>query len=155
MLILASTVTGWVSISSFTSLVAVSVGITNSAVLLKICETTAGNNNYKSIIKRKKNNNNKIVLLGKAKLDTIDVFISKAFINSYISHDELFSINSELNLFRMDFSGLLTDRVRGGQKDPLSKICHTYPAMIKLDMVIPYLKKIQNIYESRDTPLRL
>ena len=122
MLILASTVTGWVSISSFTSLVAVSVGITNSAVLLKICETTAGNNNYKSIIKRKNNNNNnnnnKIVLLGKAKLDTIDVFISKAFINSYISHDELFSINSELNLFRMDLFGATHRLGEGWSKRP-------------------------------------
>ena len=118
MLILASTVTGWVSISSFTSLVAVSVGITNSAVLLKICETTAGNNNYKSIIMRKNNNNNKIVLLGKAKLDTIDVFISKAFINSYISHDELFSINSELNLFRMDLFGATHRSGEGWSKRP-------------------------------------
>ena len=36
---------------------------------------------------------------------------------------------------------------------PLPKICHTYPTMMKLDTVIPYLKKIQKIYESRDTPL--
>ena len=35
----------------------------------------------------------------------------------------------------------------------LPKMCHTYSAMIKLGTVIPYLKKIQQIYESRDTPL--
>ena len=29
----------------------------------------------------------------------------------------------------------------------------THPAMMKLDTVIPYLKKIQKIYKSRDTPL--
>ena len=29
----------------------------------------------------------------------------------------------------------------------------TYPTMMKLGTVIPYLKKIQKIYESRDTPL--
>ena len=34
----------------------------------------------------------------------------------------------------------------------LHKICHTYPIMMKLGTVIPYLKKIQKIYESRDTP---
>ena len=34
---------------------------------------------------------------------------------------------------------------------PLLKICHTYPKMIKLSTVIPYLTKIQNIYKSRDT----
>ena len=41
----------------------------------------------------------------------------------------------------------------GGKKAPLPKICHTYPTMMKLVTVIPYLKEIQKIYESRDTPL--
>ena len=36
---------------------------------------------------------------------------------------------------------------------PLPKIFHIYPAMMKLGTVIPYLKKIQRIYESRDTHL--
>ena len=34
---------------------------------------------------------------------------------------------------------------------PLPKICHTYPTMVKFGTVVPYLKKIQKIYESRDT----
>ena len=52
------------------------------------------------------------------------------------------------------FSGLLTDAGgRGDKKAPLSKICQTYPTMMKPGTVIPYLKKIQKIYESRDTPL--
>ena len=38
------------------------------------------------------------------------------------------------------------------KKAPLPKICHRYPTMMKLGTVIPYLKKIQKIYESRDTP---
>ena len=38
-------------------------------------------------------------------------------------------------------------------KRPRPKICHTYPTMMKLGTVIPYPKKIQKIYESRDTPL--
>ena len=42
---------------------------------------------------------------------------------------------------------------RGPKRPPLPKICPTYPAMMKLGTVIPYLKKIQKIYESRDTPL--
>ena len=41
----------------------------------------------------------------------------------------------------------------GGEKVHLPKICHTYPAMMKVDTVIPHLKNIQKIYESRDTPL--
>ena len=41
----------------------------------------------------------------------------------------------------------------GGVGGHRPKICHTYPTMTKLGTVIPYLKQIQNIYESRDTPL--
>ena len=44
----------------------------------------------------------------------------------------------------------------GGQKVPLPpfpKIYYVYPAMMKLSTVIPYLKKIQKMYESRDAPL--
>ena len=32
----------------------------------------------------------------------------------------------------------------------LSKFCHIYPRMMELDAIIPYLKKIQIICESRD-----
>ena len=53
------------------------------------------------------------------------------------------------------FSGLVTVAGRGvgGKKAPLPKICHRYPTMMKIGTVIPYLKNIQNIYESRDTTL--
>ena len=36
---------------------------------------------------------------------------------------------------------------------PLPKICHTYPTIMKLGTVIPYLRKIQKMYKSRDTSL--
>ena len=36
---------------------------------------------------------------------------------------------------------------------PLPKICHTYPTIMKLGTVIPYLRKTQKIYKSRDTSL--
>ena len=36
---------------------------------------------------------------------------------------------------------------------PLPKIPHTYPTMMKLDTVIPYLRKIQKVYKSRGTSL--
>ena len=39
----------------------------------------------------------------------------------------------------------------GGQKGPLPKTYYTYPTIMKLGTVIPYLKKIQKIYESRVT----
>ena len=41
-LILASKITGCVSISAFASLVGIPIGITSSAIVLKICEITAG-----------------------------------------------------------------------------------------------------------------
>ena len=41
----------------------------------------------------------------------------------------------------------------GGPFSPLPKICHTYPTMMKLGTVIPYLKKVQKIYKSREHPL--
>ena len=40
-------------------------------------------------------------------------------------------------------------------KSPLSKICQIYHAMIKLGTVTPYVKKIQKIHKSCDTPLEL
>ena len=40
----------------------------------------------------------------------------------------------------------------GGQKGPHSLKSVTHPLMMKLDTVIPYLKKSQKLYESRDTP---
>ena len=43
----------------------------------------------------------------------------------------------------------------GRQKGPLPKICHIYPTMIKSGIVIPYLGKIQKLYEWRDKPLEV
>ena len=58
-----------------------------------------------------------------------------------------------LTLFRMGFFGNAHrwGGGGGGKKHPLSKICHTYPTLMKLDTVISYLKKIQKLHESRDT----
>ena len=53
-LILISAITGCVSISALTSLVDITIGITRSAIRLKICAITAGIKKYKSKIKKKK-----------------------------------------------------------------------------------------------------
>ena len=95
-LILASTVTGCVSIATFTSLVAVPVCITNSPVKLKIYAVTTGIKKYKSIIKKKKKKHNEIVLLGKSELNAIEDLTFKALSNSYISHEKFVSLNNEL-----------------------------------------------------------
>ena len=96
MLILASKNTGCVSVSVFPSLVAILVGITSSAVRIKICAITIEIKKYKSIIKKKKKKHDKIVLLGKNKLNTIEVLICKTLIESYISHDEFLLVNNVL-----------------------------------------------------------
>ena len=38
------------------------------------------------------------------------------------------------------------------KRSPLPKICRAYPTMMKLVTAIPYLKKIQKVYQSHDTP---
>ena len=96
LLILVSTVTGCVSVSDFSSLVGIPVGITSSAIGLEICVVTAGMKKYKSIIKKKKKKHDKIILLAKYKLNSIEVLISKVLIDSNITHDEFVSTNNVL-----------------------------------------------------------
>ena len=93
-LIAISLITGGVSISVFASLVVIPIGITNSAIGLKICVITTGIKKDKSIITKKRTKHDKIVLLAKSKLNSIEVLISKALINSNISHEELVLINN-------------------------------------------------------------
>ena len=92
LLILASTVTGCVSISPFAPLAGIPVGIASSATTIKTCAITTGIKKLKSIIKKKKKKYDKIVLLVKTKLNLIEVLISKASIN--ISYDKFVSVNN-------------------------------------------------------------
>ena len=80
-------------------------------------------------------------------------------------HDEIkdeklnYDINREaatisaLILFRMDPFGD-AHRCRGNQKALLSPpaICHTYPTMMKLGTVVPYLNESQKHISARQTP---
>ena len=95
-LIIGSTITGCVSISAFAFLVGIPIGVTSSAIELKICPITAAIKKYKSIIKKNKKKHDKIVLLAKSKLNSIEVLISKALIDSVISHDEFVLINNAI-----------------------------------------------------------
>ena len=93
-LVLACTINGCISVSAFVSLIVIPIGIRSSAMGLKIFAITAGIKMSKSRIKKKKKKHNKIVLLAKFKLNSIEVLISKAFIDSVISHDEFVLINN-------------------------------------------------------------
>ena len=80
-LILASTITGVISISAFASLLGIPIGITSSAIGLKICAIAAGFKTYKSIIEKKKKKHDTIILLEKSKLNSLEVLISKSLID--------------------------------------------------------------------------
>ena len=79
-----------------TFLVDILIGITSSAIGLKICAITAGIKKYKSIIKKKKEKHDKLVLLAKSKLNSIEVLFSNTLIDSVISHDEFVLIINAL-----------------------------------------------------------
>ena len=76
-LILASAITECISISAFASILGIPTGITSSALGLKICAITAGIKKYKPIMKRKKKKHDRIVLIVKARLNSIEVLIFK------------------------------------------------------------------------------
>ena len=98
-LILGSTITGYISISSFASMIGIAIGITSSGVGLKICVITAAIKRYQSITQKKKKKHEKIVLKGKSKLNSIEFLISKALIYLVISHDEFVLINNVLKQY--------------------------------------------------------
>ena len=74
----------------------ISTGITSSAIGLKICAIVAGIKNFNSMTKKTKKKHDKIVFLEKSKLNTIEVFISKALIDPIIILAEFVLINNSL-----------------------------------------------------------
>ena len=97
-LILASTITGCVSVSAFSSLVGIPIGITSYAIALKIFAITAGIKKCNSIIKKKKKKHDTIVLLAKSKLNSI-ALISRALLDSVIIHNEFILISNVLKKY--------------------------------------------------------
>ena len=82
-----------------------------SAIGLKICAIHAGIKKYKSIIKKKKKKHDKIVLLANSKLNSIEILISKALIDSVISHDKFVLIHNvlkEYNQMKEEIKNLKT-----------------------------------------------
>ena len=94
MLILASKITGFISISAYPSLVAIHVGITSSAVGRRVFAFTAGIKMYNNHNKRKNHDN--IALSGTEKLNPTEILIYKVLINSYISYAEFVLVNNIL-----------------------------------------------------------
>ena len=65
-------------------MVVIAAGIAKSDATIKMSVITAGMKKYKAIVKNKRKKHDKIVLLEKAKLNTIEVLIFKAFIDSIL-----------------------------------------------------------------------
>ena len=95
-LILASAITGCISISAFHPFLVISIAFTGYPTALKICAIASRIKQYKSIVKKKKNTRNKKVLLAKFKLNRIEFLISKTLIGSNISHEEFVWIDNML-----------------------------------------------------------
>ena len=75
-------------------MIGIPIEITSCAKGLKICAIAGGIKKYKSIIKKKKKKLDKIELLVKFRLNSIEVLISKAIIDSVNCHDEFVLINN-------------------------------------------------------------
>ena len=97
--ILASTTTGCISISAFTCLIGIHIGIKSSKIGLKICAIAARSKKYKLLIKKNEKKHDKIVLLAKSKLNSKEILISKNLIDSVIIHDEFILINNMLKKY--------------------------------------------------------
>ena len=69
--IVISTITGFITVFAFTSLIVISIGIKSSAIGLEIFVITAG---LKSLSEEINKRNDKIVLLAKSKLNSIEGF---------------------------------------------------------------------------------
>ena len=65
LLILASTLNGFISVAAFACLVGIPVGIASSTITIKMSVITARFEKCKSIIKKNKKKHDKIVLLAK------------------------------------------------------------------------------------------
>ena len=86
----------YISISALVSLTGIPMGITSSVIGLKIRAITAEIKKYRSVIKKKKKKHDEIVLLAKSNLNSVEVLISKAWIDSVISHEDSVLIDNEL-----------------------------------------------------------
>ena len=85
-LVLASAITGCISVSAFASfLLLTSIGITSSVIKLKTGAIAAKIKKYKLTIKKRKQKHEKIVLLAKSRLNSIKDLISKTLIDWIIS----------------------------------------------------------------------
>ena len=97
-LIVLSITSGGVSIASFATVIGIPVGITSAFSLAFSLCTGLVKKLLKATIKKKKNI--EIVMLARSKLDSIESKISRALINTQISHEEFMTVINEERNYR-------------------------------------------------------
>ena len=80
-------------------MVGITIGIISFAIGLKICAIAGEIKKYMSIIKKKKKKHHEIALLWKSKSNSIEILISKALIDSSVSHGKFILINNVLKQY--------------------------------------------------------
>ena len=98
--IVLSGTSGVISITSFTSTIAVPVGIASASFSLIFFLTTGVIKKLLTITRNKKKKRNNILMLAKVKLNSIETLISLALIDLQISQDEFRTIINEGENYR-------------------------------------------------------
>ena len=99
-LIVLSGTSGVISITSFTSITAVPVGIASASFNLVFFLTTGIVKKLLKITRNKKKKRNNILMLAKVKLNSFETLISLALIDLQISQDEFRTIINEGENYR-------------------------------------------------------
>ena len=99
-LIVLSGTSGVISITSFTSITAVPVGIASASFNLVFFLTTGIVKKLLKITRNKKKKSNNILMLAKVKLNSFETLISLALIDLQISQDEFRTIINEGENYR-------------------------------------------------------
>ena len=99
-LIVLSGTSGVISITSFTSITAVPVGIASASYNLVFFLTTGIVKKLLKITRNKKKKRNNILMLAKVKLNSFETLISLALIDLQISQDEFRTIINEGENYR-------------------------------------------------------
>ena len=88
-------VTGGVSVCSFTSIIGAPVGIASASFTLVFSLTTGIIKKLLSTTRKKKKKHDQILMLAKSKFNSIETLISQALIDMDISHEEFIAIFKE------------------------------------------------------------
>ena len=100
-LIVLTLTTGSISIASFATVTAASVGIESASFSLSFLMSTGIVKKLLKTTKNKKEKHNEIVMLARNKLNSIESKISEALINSEIGHEDFIAILMKKALSRI------------------------------------------------------